>query len=86
MIKIMSLSSQIPQFEPFLCRSRSHEHLERPFTPIFHDLIILDQNDVPKIAKNASASQMINALQRSNKSYANKGVGNENVTAAVTIM
>jgi len=83
---IMSLSSQIPQFEPFLCRSHSHEHLERPFTPISHDLIILDQNGVPKIAKNASASQMINALQRSDKSYANKGDGNENATAAVTIM
>jgi len=82
----MSLSSQIPQFEPFLCQSRSHEHLERPFTPIFHDLIVFDQNGVPKIAKNASASQMINALQRSNKSYAGKGDGNENVTAAITVM
>jgi hypothetical protein len=83
---IMDLSSHIPQLEPFVCRSHSLEQLERPFTHIAHDLIILNQNGDPQIAKNASASQMINALQRSNKSYASKGDENEDITAALSIM
>jgi hypothetical protein len=54
--------------------------------PVAHDLIILNRNGNLKIAKNASASQMINALQQSNTSYASKEDDDKDIIAALTIM
>jgi hypothetical protein len=65
---IMSLSPSLPNFEPLECQIKSHQLVERPFTPSSHDLIIFTQDGKPQIAKNASPSQMINTIQRSNSS------------------
>jgi hypothetical protein len=65
---IMSLSPSLPNFEPLECQIKSHQLVERPFTPSSHDLIIFTQDGKPRIAKNASPSQMINTIQRSNSS------------------
>ena len=82
----MNPSSQIPKFEPFLCRIHSHEQLEPAFTPIAHDLIILNQDGKYQIAKNASASQIIHTLRHSNDSFASKGDENQDFTDGLTIM
>jgi len=65
---IMNSPPSLPTFEPLECQIKSHQLVERPFTPSSHDLIIFTQDGKPRIAKNASSSQIINTIQRSNSS------------------
>ena len=84
---IMSLSPSLPNFEPLECQTRSHQLAERPFTPSSHDLIILTQDGKPRVAKNASPSQMISATQRSNSSSSGGQLdADDDAEAPLTIM
>jgi hypothetical protein len=84
---IMSLSTSLPNFEPLECHIKSHQPVERPFTPSSHDLIIFTQEGKPLIAKNASPSQMISAIQRSNSSCGGGQLDADgDVDAPLTIM
>jgi hypothetical protein len=67
---IMSSSPSLPIFEPLECHIRSQRLVERPFTPSSHDLIIFSRDGKPLVAKNASPYQMVNTLERSNRSCA----------------
>ncbi|KAN0095108.1 hypothetical protein V8E51_015819 [Hyaloscypha variabilis] len=67
---IMSSSPSLPIFEPLECHIRSQRLVERPFTPSSHDLIIFTRDGKPLVAKNASPYQMVNTLERSNRSCA----------------
>jgi hypothetical protein len=82
----MEPASEEPVFKQLLCRNRIHEHSERPFTPVAHDLIVLSHEGNLHIAENASARQIINFLDRSNRELAavhDAGTAN---TAPLTVM
>lgn len=75
--------SQMPQFKSLDCRKcRKHEPR---FAPIEHDLIILSQDGVSQIAKNASAAEMKEYLSRSNSSCTNVLDGID-ISPALTLM
>jgi hypothetical protein len=77
---------QAPRFEPLLCRNHIHEQFERPFTPVAHDLIVLNPDGELRIAKNASAAQIINFLTCANSKCAAVYDGETDDTAALTAM
>lgn len=84
---IMSRSPSLPNFEPLECQIRSDQLVERPFTPSSHDLIILTQDGRPRVAENASPSQMTSAIQRSNSSYSGEQLNpDDDADAPLTIM
>ena len=82
----MSLPSQSPQFEPLFGPNPTCDQIERPFTPAAHDLIVINQDGQPQIAKNASAAQMIDILQSSNSWCAGAHGGDSGDMAALTLM
>ena len=82
----MNLSSQVPQFDPLLCCNSFHDQCDRPFTPVGHDIIVIDQDGQPRIARNASAAEMIGVLQRCNRRCASDRDGAKDDTATLTIM
>lgn len=82
----MDPASQAPLFEPLLCRNRTHDQFERPFNPVAHDLIDLGPDGELRIAKNASAKQIINFLADSNSKCAAVHGGEKDDTAELTVM
>lgn len=83
---MMNYASQVPVFEPLLIQMRTCGQLERPFNPVAHDLIVIGHEGVPRIARNASAGQMISVLRCSN----NRGAGIQDIenddVAALALM
>ena len=82
----MSLPLQAPQFEPLFGPNSTHDQIERPFTPVAHDLIVINQDGQPQIARNTSAAQMIDILQSSNSRCASAHGGDRDNIAALTLM
>ena len=82
----MGLPSQAPQFEPLFGPNSTHDQIERPFTPVAHDLIVINQDGQPQIARNTSAQQMIEILQSSNTRCASAHGGDRDDIATLTLM
>ena len=82
----MSLPSQAPQFEPLFDSNSTHDQIERPFTPVAHDLIVINQDSQPQVARNTSAQQMIDILQSSNSRCASAHGGDRDDIATLTLM
>ena len=65
----MSVPTQKPKFELLFCKGDKNDQPYQAFSPVEHDIIVLQHDRKPRIAKNASAADMIDVLSRSNMSY-----------------
>ena len=64
----MNVPPQKPKFELLFCKGDKNDQPYQAFSPVEHDIIVLQHDRKPRIAKNASAVDMINVLSRSNMS------------------
>lgn len=64
----MSVPTQKPKFELLFCKGDKNDRPYQAFSPVEHDIIVLQHDRKPRIAKNASAADMIRVLSHSNMS------------------